>query len=138
MTLRSTSTSLLTLRPKVPFAPLLWQVRADLPILFRLILRLGVRVKSVRYLFWRTLATVLLRNPSALEAFGMNCYFFHYLRQHVAYVQRELTAYLASPAADDVLDTVVPPTAPTADGTVALLLLRAGEYRGATTSSRES
>jgi radical SAM superfamily enzyme YgiQ (UPF0313 family) len=78
---------------------------------FRVFLRqachLGLRVRGSRLLYWKALLRVLFRNPDALEAFGHDCFYYFHLNRHAAYVERALTAYLAS-SADAELDRVVP------------------------------
>ena len=62
--------------------------------------------------FWKALLRVLRKNPTALEAFGHDCFYYYHLNRHADFVDRELAAYLASPAPHDVLDEVVRESSP--------------------------
>jgi radical SAM superfamily enzyme YgiQ (UPF0313 family) len=99
---------LLTLRHNISWRALYKEWPRLVPILLRQFYYLGVRDRGMRRYFWKTFFQVLWKNPTALEAFGWDCYHFHYLRQHAEYVQRELSQYLVSPPPDDVLDEVIP------------------------------
>jgi radical SAM superfamily enzyme YgiQ (UPF0313 family) len=107
-------TGLLALRVKAPRATFR-VLRSQLPVFLRLVYHLGVRDRAARMAFWKTLLQVLWKNPAALEAFGHDCYFFHHMNRHAAFIDRELSKYLSSPPASDVLDEVVrdsrPPSA---------------------------
>ncbi len=74
----------------------------------RIIYHLGIRGQGYRRLFWKAFLRVLFSNPTALEAFGHDCFYFYHLHRHADFVDRELAAYLASPTPGDVLDEVVP------------------------------
>jgi radical SAM superfamily enzyme YgiQ (UPF0313 family) len=87
----------------------LFVVWRDFPVFLRQVYYLGIRSKSVRPHFWRTLLRVLSRNPFALEAFSHDCFFFYYLQYHVDHVQRELLNYLSAPLPNDVLDEIACP-----------------------------
>jgi hypothetical protein len=54
------------------------------------------------------------RTRSPAEAFGHDCFYYYHLNRHAHFVDRELAAYLSSPARDDVLDQVVPDSGPAA------------------------
>jgi hypothetical protein len=104
---RRITPALLSLRyPTVHFGLLCsWK---QLPILLRMLYHIGVRSKGARVRFCRVLLDVLIRNPLALEAFGIDCYYFYYLNQHTAYVRREMLRYLAAPSVHDELDRIAP------------------------------
>jgi radical SAM superfamily enzyme YgiQ (UPF0313 family) len=92
-------------------------MRKHLGTLLRMIYHLGIRGQGYRLAFWRALLRVLGTNPTALEAFGHDCFYFHHLNRHAGFIDRELRRYLSSPAPDDVLDQVIPaprPGVPTA------------------------
>lgn len=99
--------ALLTLRNKVPLRALYEHWRRLLPFLLRGFYYLGVKAKGARFYFWKTFLQVLWKNPAALEAFALDCFYFHHLNQHADYVHRELFRYLSSPSPDDVLDEVI-------------------------------
>lgn len=77
----------------------------------RLVYHLGIRGRGYRRLFWKALLRVLWRNPTALEAFGHDCFYFYHLNRHADFVDRELRSYLSAPGPDDRLDDVVTATA---------------------------
>ena len=99
--------ALLTLRSNIPRG-VIYRAWIDfLPVLFRQVFYLGIKLKGARFYFWKTFLQVLWNNPTALEAFGYDCLYFHHLNQHTDYIQHKLFGYLASPSPDDVLDKVV-------------------------------
>jgi hypothetical protein len=57
--------------------------------------------------FWKTFLQVLWKNPTALEAFGWDCFNFYHLNQLADWGEREFSRYLASPSPEDVLDEVI-------------------------------
>jgi radical SAM superfamily enzyme YgiQ (UPF0313 family) len=67
----------------------------------------GTRGKGARLLFWRSLLTVMRENPSALDAFLLDCFYFLHLNPHSRFVHRELAGYLAHVESRDVLDVVI-------------------------------
>jgi radical SAM superfamily enzyme YgiQ (UPF0313 family) len=77
----------------------------------RLVYHLGVRGQGYRRPFWKALLRVLWKNPTALEAFGHDCFYFYHLNRHADFVDRELRSYLSAPGPDDRLDDVVPAAA---------------------------
>jgi radical SAM superfamily enzyme YgiQ (UPF0313 family) len=99
--------AILTLRSKAPRRIIYQQWRRYFPTLLRLFYHLGLKAKTARGYFWKTFFQVLWKNPAALEAWGYDCFYFHHLNQHAAYIQRALSSYLASPSPNDVLDRVV-------------------------------
>jgi radical SAM superfamily enzyme YgiQ (UPF0313 family) len=105
--------ALLALR-RVSHRSLSGPLRGHALALLRQVYHLGLRTRGARLLFWKTLLRVLAKNPLALEAFGHDCFYFHHLSRHALFVARELERYLAVPAPDDVLDEVVPDSAPAA------------------------
>jgi radical SAM superfamily enzyme YgiQ (UPF0313 family) len=82
----------------------LW--RRQLGTFLRLVYHLGIKPRCGRRPFWKALVRVLWRNPTALEAFGHDCFYFHHLSRHAGFIDRALGAYLAAPPPDDVLDEV--------------------------------
>lgn len=85
----------------------LWRHGLDFAsVLARECWHLGVRDKATRSHFWKTLLCVLWKNPAGLEAFVFDCAVFHHLNLHAAYIDRELSRYLAAPSSDDILDAV--------------------------------
>jgi len=81
-------------------------------VFLREVYRLGVKERGSRKPFWKALLRVLWKNPTALEAFAHDCFYYYHLNRHADFVDRELAAYLASPAPHDVLDEVVREPAP--------------------------
>jgi radical SAM superfamily enzyme YgiQ (UPF0313 family) len=81
-------------------------------VFLREVYHLGVRQRGSRAPFWKALLRVLWRNPAALEAFAHDCFYYYHLSRHADFVERELAAYLASPAPHDVLDEVVRESSP--------------------------
>jgi radical SAM superfamily enzyme YgiQ (UPF0313 family) len=95
-------------------------LRKHFPTFLRLVYHLGVRGQGYRRTFWKALLRVLWRNPTALEAFGHDCFYFYHLHRHADFVDRELRAYLSSPGTDGHLDEVVPGAAlPVSSGSAA-------------------
>jgi radical SAM superfamily enzyme YgiQ (UPF0313 family) len=105
--------ALLELREKIPIAAL-WKNLGDIVALIaREIYHFGVADAAMRRHFWKTFIAVLRKNPAALEAFVFDTAVFDHLKRHAAYIERELTRYLAEPAEGDVLDrAIVPQAAP--------------------------
>jgi radical SAM superfamily enzyme YgiQ (UPF0313 family) len=98
-------------------------MRRHLPIFLRLLYHIGTRERGYRLTFWKALLLVLWKNPTALEAFGHDCYYFYHLRRHADFIDRELERHLSSPGPHDVLDEVVqdPPPVVAAAGLGAAL-----------------
>jgi radical SAM superfamily enzyme YgiQ (UPF0313 family) len=100
--------ALSTLRNHVPRRVIYTAVwRRYCLVFLRQCYHLGVKAKGSRRFFWRTFFQLLWRNPTALEAFGFDCFHFLHLNQHAGHVQREVSRYLSSPLPDDVLDEVI-------------------------------
>jgi hypothetical protein len=93
-------------------------LRRHFPVLLRQIYHLGVRIRGSRILYWKALLRVLFKNPDALEAFGHDCFYYYHLNRHADFVDRELAAYVSSPARDDELDQVIPGPSPAASPVV--------------------
>jgi hypothetical protein len=87
-------------------------MRKHLATFLRQIYHLGIRGHGYRLIFWKALLRVLWSNPTALEAFGHDCFYFYHLNRHADFVDRELSSYLRSPAPDDVLDEAIRDAAP--------------------------
>ncbi len=103
--------ALLALRPTPrPAIFRLW--RSHFPVFLRQVYHLGLKARGCRVPFWKTLVRVLWRNPTALEAFGHDCYFFYHMNRHADFIDTQLSAYLSSPAPGDVLDEVIPDSRP--------------------------
>jgi radical SAM superfamily enzyme YgiQ (UPF0313 family) len=103
--------ALLELREKIPAAAL-WKNLGDIVALIaREIYYFGVADAAMRRHFWKTFIAVLRKNPAALEAFVFDTAVFDHLKRHAAYIERELTRYLAAPAEGDVLDRAILPHA---------------------------
>ncbi len=98
--------ALLTLRVKRPRATFRL-LKDHFPVFFREVYHLGLRDRGSRIPFWKTLLRVLWKNPTALEAFGHDCYFFYHLNRHAAFIEGELSRYLSSPPPGDLLDEVI-------------------------------
>jgi radical SAM superfamily enzyme YgiQ (UPF0313 family) len=98
--------ALLVLKPR-PRGTLHRLLRTHARVFLLQCYHLGVRSRASRVWFWKTLLEVLWKNPTALEAFGYESYYFYHLNRHAAHVDRELSSYLASPAPGDVLDEVI-------------------------------
>ena len=99
--------ALLTLRNKIPLTALRRSAWDILKVLAKEIYYFGVADAALRRRFWKTIFTLLLKNPTALEAFVFDISVFDHLRRHAAYIDRELARYLAAPAEGDVLDRTV-------------------------------
>jgi radical SAM superfamily enzyme YgiQ (UPF0313 family) len=82
-------------------------LRRHVGVLLREIFHLGIRLPGSRRHFWKALLQILWKNPTALEAFGHDCFYFYHLNRHADFVDRELARYLAAPAPDDVLDQAI-------------------------------
>jgi radical SAM superfamily enzyme YgiQ (UPF0313 family) len=93
-------------------------LRRHFAVLLRQVYHLGVRIRGSRILYWKALLRVLFRNPDALEAFGHDCFYYYHLNRHADFVDRELAAYVSSPARDDELDQVIPGPSPAASPVV--------------------
>jgi hypothetical protein len=83
-------------------------LRKQLPTVLRLFYVLGIQGAGYRRLFWMAFLRVLVSNPTALEAFGHDCFYFYHLSQHVRFIDRELRRHLATAGADPALDEVLP------------------------------
>jgi radical SAM superfamily enzyme YgiQ (UPF0313 family) len=112
--------ALLSLRHTLPLRAFFNDMGRDGVVLLRLFYYLGIRPRDGKREFWRTFLEVLWKNPLALESFGWDCYHFLYLREHVDYVQRELSTYLSSSPTGDVLDEVIRPLDTPAAATAAV------------------
>jgi radical SAM superfamily enzyme YgiQ (UPF0313 family) len=95
----------------IPRAALSRLMRKHLATFLRLVYHLGIRGQGYRGLFWKALLRVLWKNPTALEAFGHDCFYFYHLNRHADFVDRELESYLSAAGPDDRLDEVVTPDA---------------------------
>jgi radical SAM superfamily enzyme YgiQ (UPF0313 family) len=82
-------------------------VARDMRIFLRHLYHFGLKEKGCRKYYWRGLATLLLKNPLAIEAFVFDCFFYYHLKRHGKFIQRHLAAYLKNPSPDDVLDEVI-------------------------------
>lgn len=98
--------ALQSLRNRAPLQAIARVWWRHFPILFRQWYHLGLRTSGARWYYWKTLLQVLWSNPTAMEAFGYDCFYFYHLNHHADYVYNELTHYLASPAPEDVLDEI--------------------------------
>ncbi len=103
---------MLRLRKTIDPAAMVEASKWTLPVVLRQLYWIGLRGGRARWPFWKTLLSVMWKNPAALETFGMECFFFHHVHGHAKVVRRQIAEYLASPARDDVLDEVVPIDAP--------------------------
>jgi radical SAM superfamily enzyme YgiQ (UPF0313 family) len=84
--------------------------RTYLPAFFRLLYHLGIKSRGFRRPFWRSLITVAVKNPNAIDAFFFDALFLYHLHPFAEHIVRALSRYVASPDAGDVLDEAVPPT----------------------------
>jgi hypothetical protein len=87
-------------------------LRTQLGTFLRILYELGVKGQGYRGLFWKAFLRVLITNPTALEAFGHDCFYYYHLSQHVSFIDRELSRYLASAGADPALDEVIQGSSP--------------------------
>jgi len=113
--------ALLELQARVPLAAMRRHGAKLLAVLFKESYYFGMRAKAIRFYFWKALLQILWKRPAAIESFIFDCAVFHHLHQHADYIQRALSKYLSTPAADDTLDDVVdrggtPAQEPTAGG----------------------
>jgi radical SAM superfamily enzyme YgiQ (UPF0313 family) len=99
--------ALLSLNAKIPLAALRRNARDILKVLAKEIYYFGVADAALRRGFWKTFLTLAWNNPAALEAFAFDSSVFDHLRRHAAYIDRELSRYLADPAPGDVLDETI-------------------------------
>jgi radical SAM superfamily enzyme YgiQ (UPF0313 family) len=104
--------ALLDLRGNIPAAALRRNFRDIVVVIAREIYYFGIADAALRRDFWKALIALLRKNPSALEAFVFDASIFDHLRRHAAYIERELSRYLAAPAEGDVLDAVAPAAPP--------------------------
>ncbi len=79
-------------------------VLQDLLILLRQLYFFGILEKGCRRFYWKTLLTVLFKNPQAIRAFGMDCILYYHLKRHTLFIQKSLSQYLSHPLPEDVLD----------------------------------
>lgn len=100
---RSTNAVLQT-RMRCSLRPNLRTLKWVIPSTLRKIWHLGIRAKEGRLDYLKGLCKVLVRNPSAIEAFGFDSYFFYHLHKHAAYTANRLEEYLADPGNSGVLD----------------------------------
>jgi radical SAM superfamily enzyme YgiQ (UPF0313 family) len=82
-------------------------MRQHLGTFLRLLYHLGIKGQGYRGIFWKAFLRVLGKNPTALEAFGHDCFYFHHLNRHAAFIDRELSGYLSSAGPEEVLDEVI-------------------------------
>jgi radical SAM superfamily enzyme YgiQ (UPF0313 family) len=106
--------ALLTLRNKIPLAALRRNAWDIFKVVAKEMYYFGVADRRLRRHFWKALLTIAVKNPGALEAFVFDISVFDHLRRHAAYIECELTRYIADPSAEDVLDEVVADAPPTA------------------------
>ena len=99
--------ALLSLEAKIPLGAVRRHGTKLLAVLLKESFYLGLRSKAIRRHFWKALCHILLKQPTALEAFVFDCAVFHHLYQHAEYIQHALTEYLVKPAPSDVLDQTV-------------------------------
>jgi hypothetical protein len=81
--------------------------RTYLPIFCRLLYHVGIKGRGFRRAFWRSLLTVLVKNPGAIEGFCFDALHIYHLHPFAEHVAREAARYAASPNAGDVLDEVI-------------------------------
>jgi len=86
--------------------------RTYVPAMFRLLYHLGIRSRSFRRPFWRSLIAVAVKNPNAIDAFFFDALFLYHLYPFAEHVVRALARYVVSPDVGDILDEAIPPTAP--------------------------
>jgi radical SAM superfamily enzyme YgiQ (UPF0313 family) len=108
---------------RIPRSTVARLLRRHFPVFIREVYHLGVRIRGSRILYWKALLRVLWKNPDALEAFGHDCFYYYHLNRHADFVDRQLAAYLSSPAPHDVLDQVIRDSGPAASP-VALHVVR--------------
>ncbi len=81
--------------------------RKHVAVLLREVYYLGISARGPRRPFWRALLRIVWKNPTALEAFAHDSFYFYHLSRHADFIDRELSRYLSAPPADEVLDEVV-------------------------------
>ena len=84
--------------------------RTYLPTFVRLIYHIGIRGRGFRRAFWRSLLTVLIKNPGAIEGFYFDAMYIYHLHPFAEHVAREASRYAASTDVDDILDDIAPPS----------------------------
>ncbi len=101
-----------------------WSVyRTYLPAFCRMIYHLGIKTRGLRRAFWRTLLTVLWRNPRAIDGFFFDAVLLYHLHPFADHVEREMTRCTTFPPSGDVLDETAAPTpAPRAEGVLKVQL----------------
>lgn len=106
---------------RVPKRRRSWGVyRAHLPGFFRMIYHIGIKAPGFRRPFWRSLLTVLWKNPGAIDGFFFDALFLYHLHPYGEHIVSEMSRYVAAPPVGDVLDETVPPAPPSRPGRVAL------------------
>lgn len=68
---------------------------------------LGIRDRQARRHYLASLLTMIRYNPSAIEAFGFDSYFYHHFHNHAEYLTGLLRKHLDDPRNADVLDGVM-------------------------------
>lgn len=101
--------ALLQLKRRKPPGKVNWKiVLSDLRIFSRHLFYFGLVESEGKWLYWKSLFTILRKNPLALEAFAQDCFFYYHLKRHSKVVQKSLMEYLERPAKGDVLDKRLP------------------------------
>jgi radical SAM superfamily enzyme YgiQ (UPF0313 family) len=86
--------------------------RTYLPTFLRLLYHIGIKGRGFRRAFWRSLFTVLIKNPGAIEGFYFDAMYLYHLHPFAEHVAREASRYAASTNVDDILDEIIPPSPP--------------------------
>ncbi len=99
--------ALLMLRRKRWSFRFIWQKILAHPSYFlRQTYYLGLRERGSRRYYWRALLRLLWKNPSGIEAFCFDCYYYFHISHHGSSVQDRFSRYLQDPSPEDVLDQV--------------------------------
>jgi radical SAM superfamily enzyme YgiQ (UPF0313 family) len=83
--------------------------RTYLPTFLRLLYHVGIKARGFRVAFWRTLFTVLVKNPGAIDGFYFDAVYLYHLHPFAEHVAREAMKYAAAPDEEGFLDEIIPP-----------------------------
>jgi radical SAM superfamily enzyme YgiQ (UPF0313 family) len=86
--------------------------RTYVPAFVRLVYHLGIKTRGFRRPFWRTLLTVAVKNPNAIDGFFFDALFLYHLHAFSQHIGEVLSRYLAAPSPVDVLDEMAAPAPP--------------------------
>lgn len=91
-------------KEKVPARNNIRTILYELKVFSRHLYYFGWKIKGARWLYWKTLMTILVKNPKIMDAFAADCFYFFHLNAHAQVVEKSLKEYTKNPLPDDVLD----------------------------------